>query len=136
MCCVSGRVRCTNGQGQAPHMGANGTNMAFLIVFTLTGRRGKFPARGAVCWCPPRCGAPCAPPAVLCAPLWWTRAPCAAPPCGGFLPRVLVPPRGPRCCGPDRVHCYDRREATARPVGDPVEPKSAIFNLLGSSRER
>jgi len=29
MCCVSGRVRCTNGQGQAPHMGANGTNMAF-----------------------------------------------------------------------------------------------------------
>ena len=46
MCCVSGRVRCTNGQGQAPHMGANGTNMAFLIVFTLTGRRGEFPARG------------------------------------------------------------------------------------------
>jgi len=37
-----------------------------------------------VCWCPPRCGAP----------LWWARAPCAAPPCGGFLPRVLVPPRG------------------------------------------
>jgi len=27
-------------------MGANGTNMAFLIVFTLTGRRGRFPARG------------------------------------------------------------------------------------------
>jgi len=42
---VSGRVRCTNGQGQAPNMGANGTNMAFLIVFTLTGRR-EFPARG------------------------------------------------------------------------------------------
>jgi len=46
MYCVSGRVRCTNGQGQAPHMGANGTNMAFLIVFTLTGRHGEFPARG------------------------------------------------------------------------------------------
>jgi len=44
---VSGRVRCTNGQGQAPHMGANGTNMAFLIIFTLTGRREEFPARGA-----------------------------------------------------------------------------------------
>jgi len=44
---VSGRVRCTNGQGQAPNMGANGTNMAFLIVFTLTGRREEFPARGA-----------------------------------------------------------------------------------------
>ena len=43
---MSGRVRCTNGQGQAPHMGANGTNMAFLIVFTLTGRHGEFPARG------------------------------------------------------------------------------------------
>jgi len=43
---VSGRVRCSNGQGQAPHMGANGTNMVFLIVFTLTGRRGEFPARG------------------------------------------------------------------------------------------
>ena len=43
---MSGRVRCTNGQGQAPHMGANGTNMAFLIVFTLTGRREEFPARG------------------------------------------------------------------------------------------
>jgi len=42
---VSGRVRCTNGQGQAPNMGANGTNMAFLIVFTLTGRREEFPAR-------------------------------------------------------------------------------------------
>jgi len=27
MCCVAGRVKCTNGQGQAPHMGANGTNM-------------------------------------------------------------------------------------------------------------
>jgi len=26
-------------------MGANGTNMAFLIVFTLTGRREEFPAR-------------------------------------------------------------------------------------------
>jgi len=37
---------------------------------------------------------PCGPPAVLCAPLWWARAPCAAPPCGGLLPRVLVPPRG------------------------------------------
>jgi len=37
---------------------------------------------------------PCGPPAVLCAPLWWARAPCAAPPCGGFLLRVLVPPRG------------------------------------------
>jgi len=24
----------------------------------------------------------------------WARAPCAAPPCGGFLPRVLVPPCG------------------------------------------
>ena len=35
MLCV-GRVRCTNGHGQAPHMGANGTNMAFFIVFTLT----------------------------------------------------------------------------------------------------
>ena len=47
MCCVSGRIRCTNGQDQAPHRGANGTNMAFLIVFfTLTGRRGEFPARG------------------------------------------------------------------------------------------
>jgi len=46
MCCVSGRVRCTNGKGQAPHMAANGTNMAFLIVFTLTGRREEFPARG------------------------------------------------------------------------------------------
>ena len=52
MCCVSGRVRCTNGQGQAPHMGANGTNMAFLIVFTLAGNRSaEFPARGGVCWC-------------------------------------------------------------------------------------
>ena len=40
-------------------------------------------------WCPP---AP--PPAVLCAPLWWACAPCAAPPCGELLPRVLVPPRG------------------------------------------
>ena len=47
-----------------------------------------------VCWCPPRCGAPLRDPAVLCAPLWWARARCAAPPCGGFLPRVLVPPRG------------------------------------------
>jgi len=37
---------------------------------------------------------PSAPPAVLCAPLWWARAPCAAPPCGGFLPRVLL---GPPC---------------------------------------
>jgi len=46
---VSGRVRCTNGQGQAPHMGANGTNMAFLIVFTLTGWREEFPARGVLC---------------------------------------------------------------------------------------
>ena len=43
---MSGRVRCTNVQGQAPHMGANGTNMAYLIVFTLTGRREEFPARG------------------------------------------------------------------------------------------
>jgi len=43
----------------------------------------------------PRCVVPpCGPPAVLCAPLWWARASCAAPPCGGFLPRVLVPPRG------------------------------------------
>jgi len=33
MCCVSGRVRCTNGQDQAPRRGANGTNMAFLTVF-------------------------------------------------------------------------------------------------------
>jgi len=37
---------------------------------------------------------PCGPPAVLCAPLWSARAPCAAPPCGEFLPRVLVPPCG------------------------------------------
>ena len=37
---------------------------------------------------------PCGPPAVLCAPLWWACAPCAAPPCGGLLPRVLVPPCG------------------------------------------
>jgi len=41
-------------------------------------------------WCPPaappRC---CVPPCV-----WWACAPCAAPPCGGFLPRVLVPPCG------------------------------------------
>jgi len=54
---------------------------------------------------------PCGPPAVLCAPLWWTRAPCAAPP----LRWVLAPCAGapPRCCGPDRDHCYDRLEATA-----------------------
>jgi len=46
MCCgVSGRVRCTNGQGQAPHVGANGTNMEFKF-FTCTSRRGDFPARG------------------------------------------------------------------------------------------
>jgi len=34
MCCVSGRVRCTNGQGQAPRMGENGTNinMSFYIL--------------------------------------------------------------------------------------------------------
>jgi len=44
--------------------------------------------------------APCGPPAVLCAPLWWARAPCAAP------PRCC-------CCGPGRDHCYDRLEATA-----------------------
>ena len=47
-----------------------------------------------VCWCPRGVVPPCGPPAVLCAPLWWARAPCAAPPCGGFSPRVLVPPRG------------------------------------------
>jgi len=46
---VSGRVRCTNGQGQAPHMGANGKwdqrHFSFLIVFTLTGRREEFQTR-------------------------------------------------------------------------------------------
>jgi len=56
-------------------------------------------------WCPPagppRC---CVPPVVgacpVCyPPLWWVLAPCAGAP--------------PRCCGPDRDHCYDCREATA-----------------------
>ena len=66
-----------------------------------------------VCWCPPRCGAPLRPPprcCVLCVPLWWARAPCAAPP----LRWVLAPCAGapPQWCDPDRDHCYDRREAT------------------------
>ena len=64
-----------------------------------------------VCWCPQRCGAPLwaprgvvCPPVVdacpvCCPPLRWALAPCAGPP--------------PRCCGPDRDHCYDRLEATA-----------------------
>jgi len=54
--------------------------------------RGVVP-RGVVC--PPVVGA-CP---VCCPPLWWALAPCAGAP--------------PRCCGPDRDHCYDRREATA-----------------------
>ena len=64
-----------------------------------------------VCWCPPRCGAPLRAPRgvvcppmvgacpVCCPPLRWALAPCAGAP--------------PRCCGPNRDHCYDRREATA-----------------------
>jgi len=35
---------------------------------------------------------------VCCPPLRWVLAPCAGAP--------------PRCCGPDRDHCYDRLEAT------------------------
>ena len=54
---------------------------------------------------------PCGPPAVLCVPLWWARAPCAAPPLRWFLAPCAGAP--PRCCGPDRDHCYDRLEATA-----------------------
>ena len=64
-----------------------------------------------MCWCPPRCGAPLRPPRgvvcppvvgacpVCCPPLWWVLALCAGAP--------------PRCCGPDRDHCYERLEATA-----------------------
>jgi len=83
----------------------------YIILYMLAGGRD-----------PPLCAGdphgvvlpPCGPPAVLCAPLWWARAPCAAPPCGGFLPRVLMADGAPpRCCGPDRDHCYDRRQAAA-----------------------
>jgi len=61
------------------------------------------------------------PPAV-----WYPPTPplrCCVPPCGGRVPRVLPPPAlsscpvcwcPPRCCGPDRDHCYDRLEAPHR----------------------
>jgi len=50
---------------------------------------------------------------VLCAPLWWARAPCAAPPlrwvlapCAGAPPRGVVAPT-------ETIATTDRREATA-----------------------
>ena len=77
-----------------------------------------------MCWCPPRCGAPLRSPRgvvcppvvgacpVCCPPLRWALAPCAGAP--------------PRCCGPDRDHCYDRLEATA--------PHAFIRSLHGDTR--
>ena len=77
-----------------------------------------------VCWCPPRCGAPLRPPRgvvcppvvgacpVCCPPLQWVLAPCAGAPL--------------RCCGPNRDHCYDRREATAL--------DASIHSLHGDTR--
>ena len=64
-----------------------------------------------VCWCPRRGGAPLRPPrGVVCPPVVG-----ACPVCCPLLRWVLAPCAGAplRCCGPDRDHCYDRREATA-----------------------
>ena len=80
--------------------------VCLLLLLVLAGGRDP-----PVCWCPPRCGAPLRAPRgvvcppvvdacpVCCPPLRWVLAPCAGAP--------------PRCCGPDRDHCYDRLEATA-----------------------
>jgi len=49
---------------------------------------------------------------VCCPPLRWVLSPCAGAPL--------------RCCGPDRDHCYDRREATAL--------DASIRSLYGDTR--
>ena len=51
-------------------------------------RVGGTPRAGAPCSVVP----PCGPPAVLCAPLWWARAPCAASPAVGSCPVCWCPP--------------------------------------------
>ena len=56
--------------------------------------------------CPPRCGAPLrrAPRGVVCTPVVGACPVCCPPPAVGSCPVCWCPP--PRCCGPDRDHCY------------------------------